>query len=158
MDLPGPSKPDTSKPDTTTVSVPTYPPLTDLPYLNEMERIIKERKREGRTTSLTYSKKLRGGYDHVIVMTSGDIFEGHPRPKPYFHILSADDLMDVCDSAAKAIYPLDELNSPELKPVLSEKMRRTHFTVDDDEGRFLPEETSGIKLHCLVDLCELYTV
>ena len=87
-------------------------------------------------------------------MTSGDLFEGYPRPEPYFYILSSDDLYDVCQSAATTIYPPDELNDPDLRPVLSENTRRTHFTVDNEDGKFLPEEVATIKVFCLLDLRE----
>ena len=72
MDVAGPSKP----PGADSADYPFYPPLADLPFLKESQLLIALKKEEGRVTSLTYSDKLRGGYDHVIVMTSGDLFEG----------------------------------------------------------------------------------
>ena len=116
---------------------------TDVPFLKMIQDNVDKHDNE--------HKRLRNGYDHVLLMTTGDIFHGCPRPKPYFCIVTADDLIDLCGVAARAIYPCEDVNEIGWHPELTDDMRRSHLTVDEDL-ELLPEEVATVKVFCLIDL------
>ena len=72
----------------------------------------------------------RLGYNDVILVTSTNAFYCQQRPRPYYHLVSAEELKNLCPDLHKIVYETYPDGTPGWLPYIDERLRQRDFFVN----------------------------
>ena len=106
---------------------------TSLPVLSWVAKIQNYRRENGIARDITLYDDwptLRLGYTDVILMTSSDAYIVHPRPRPYFHIVSDEELKELCPDLFQIVYNTYPDLTSDWLPYITDDLRQRDFILN----------------------------